>query len=47
MVAEQQDPFDNPTSKLRYEAFSRLQAAAVGGHRDELRKCRAYILVHC
>ncbi|GBF90887.1 hypothetical protein Rsub_03742 [Raphidocelis subcapitata] len=23
------DPFENPTSKLRYEAFSRLQAAAV------------------
>lgn len=27
--AEQQDLFDNPASKLRYEAFSRLQAAAV------------------
>lgn len=26
----EQDLFDNPASKLRYEAFSRLQAAAVG-----------------
>jgi hypothetical protein len=27
------DAFENPTSKLRYEAFSRLQAAAVGEQR--------------
>lgn len=31
-MGAEQDLFDNPTSKLRYEAFSRLQAAAVGEH---------------
>jgi hypothetical protein len=35
MGTDHQDLFDNPASKLRYEAFSRLQAAAVGAQRTQ------------